>query len=148
MRRRKLTRRSFLGRVAGGVFAGGALASLAPEAIAHPYSDSDPSDGVGRGRRMSRGSGGVWPHSDTDVGRNSDPVGRAGRLGHYSDTDTGAEGDPSSHGRRITDNDSSVRNGRSDRPHYRVTITDTDRGQPHADPPGRGRRPPRGFRSS
>ncbi|HEV2818599.1 MAG TPA: hypothetical protein VGW40_15425 [Allosphingosinicella sp.] len=134
VRARKLTRRSFLGRVAGGV-AAGALAGLAGGARAHPYSDNDPTDGVGRGRNRS---GGQFPYSDTDVGRNSDPVGRAGRLAHFNDTDRildPAGGDPVNHGRRYSC---------SRRPsvHRLRNITDTDQGQ-YADPPGHGRRPAR-----
>lgn len=131
MRRTSLTRRSFLARVAGGVAAGGALALLTREAVAHPISDSDSSDGVGAGRSTQ-----MWPNADTDQGRYSDPPGRAGRLGHFSDRDTGPTADLAPHGRRISDHD------RSDPASYRPNITDLDQGQ-YADRPGRGRRPPR-----
>ena len=130
MRRTKLTRRSFLGRVAGGALIG-ALAVVAQRVNAHPISDNDPSDGVGRGR-----SGQVWPYSDTDLGGYGDRAGRAGRLGHFTDTDRGATGDRPSHGRRITDSD-----GR-DPSNYRPNISDRDQGE-YEDSPGRGRRPRR-----
>ena len=60
---RKLSRRSFLGRVAGGIVAGGAtLTILGREAQAQP-SDTDPTDQVGRGYT------GV---TDNDRGSNAD----------------------------------------------------------------------------
>jgi hypothetical protein len=130
MRRTKLTRRSFLGRVAGGALTG-ALAVLAQPADAHPISDNDPSDGVGRGRSSQ-----AWPYSDTDLGGYGDRAGRAGRLGHFNDTDSGATGDRHNHGRRITDGDS------RDPANYRPNISDRDQGQ-FEDAPGRGRRPRR-----
>jgi hypothetical protein len=131
---RKLNRRSFLGRVAGGV-AAGALGGLAGGALAHPFSDNDPTDGVGRGRNRS---GAQFPYSDTDVGRTSDPAGRAGRLAHFNDTDRildPAGGDPVNHGRRYTCS-------RRFSVHRLRNITDADQGQ-YADPPRQGRRPPR-----
>ncbi len=132
MRRRSLSRRSFLARAAGGVVAaGGALATFIETGAAHPISDNDPADGVGTGR-----SGARWPYSDTDQGRSSDAVGRAGRLGHYSDNDRGPAADQRGHGRQISDGDS------TDRSNYRPTISDGDTGQ-YRDPPNRGRRPPR-----
>jgi hypothetical protein len=51
---RKLSRRSFLGTVAGGAVAGGAFLALGGEAGAVQQSDSDSgprADPVGRGRR-------------------------------------------------------------------------------------------------
>ena len=132
MRGRKLSRRSFLARVAGGaIIGGGALAVIAEPASAHPISDNDPTDAVGAGRGT-----GTWPYSDVDEGQGSDPAGRAGRLGHYTDTDRGATADRAQHGRRITDRDP------GDPANYRRTVTDRD-AAPNADPPGRGRRVPR-----
>jgi hypothetical protein len=130
--RRKLNRRSFLSRVAGGaIVGGGAIAFVAGSAAAHPTSDNDPTDPGGASPRQ-----GTWPHSDTDEGATADPVGRAGRLGHYSDTDSGPGSDPVNHGRRITDSDP------RDPPNYRPQITDSDGGS-YGDPAGRGRRPRR-----
>lgn len=131
---RKLNRRSFLGRVAGGAMAGGALVAIGRGAGAHPLSDNDSSDPGGRGRSTA-----PWPHSDVDQGPASDPAGRAGRLGHYSDTDRGQGADPAGHGRRYTDSD---RGSGSDPANQRRPLSDSDRGA-GSDPAGRGRRPPR-----
>jgi hypothetical protein len=108
---RRLNRRSFLGRVAGGVTAvGGALLLLAPKARAQPVTDSDPTDPVGRGRGgtgvtdrdptdpAGRGRGGGSGVTDADP---SDPVGR-GRGGGsggaaYHDSDNS---DPVGNARR------------------------------------------------
>lgn len=130
--RRRLSRRSFLARVGGGALVGGSAAALVTgRGIAHPISDNDSTDSVGNGRGT-----GQWPHADTDQGRYSDTVGRAGRLGHFSDNDSGPGEDPSRHGRRLSDQDP------TDPPTYRPTITDRDAGQ-YTDGPGRGRRPRR-----
>ena len=75
---RKLSRRSFLGRVAGGAIAGGAaLTVLGGPAEAFQVTDSDTgpnADPVGRGR-------GGRSCSDSDTGRNADPGGRGRRCG-------------------------------------------------------------------
>ncbi len=132
MMRRRLNRRSFLARVAGGVLAASsAVVLVAGRGMAHPISDNDPADGVGTGR-----SGARWPHSDTDQGRFSDAVGQAGRLGHYSDNDRGPTADQRAHGRQISDRDP------ADPDNYRPSISDGDTGQ-YRDPPNRGRRPRR-----
>ena len=120
---RKLTRRSFLGRVAGGVVAGAAiLATGAEEAEALQvtdrdtgrgsdppgrgytgYSDSDSgrgSDRVNHGRRgRRRGGNRVRGCTDNDRGSNSDPAGN-GRGTGYSDNDSGRNSDPGGCGRR------------------------------------------------
>lgn len=115
---RKLTRRSFLGRVAGGVVGGAAIVAAGlPEAAEAQV-------------------------SDRDRGRNSDPVGR-GYTG-YSDTDSGRGSDRPNHGRRrpvapaCTDNDSGANSdpaggGRG------TGVTDRDAGR-NSDRPGCGRR--------
>lgn len=132
MRPRQLCRRSFLARVAGGaVAAGGAAALIMETAAAHPISDNDPTDTVGNGRGT-----GQWPHSDTDQGRYSDTVGRAGRLGHFSDNDRGPGADPARHGRRVGDRDPGDPGNRL------PAISDGDAGE-YGDRAGRGRRPPR-----
>src|SRR6185436_13756416 len=91
---RRLSRRSFLGRVAGGAIAGGAaLTVLGSPAEALQVSDSDSgpnSDPPGRGR----GNG----YSDSDSGPNSDPPGR-GRGNGISDSDSGPNSDPPGRGR-------------------------------------------------
>ena len=75
---RKLSRRSFLGRVAGGaILGGGALMAVSDTASALQCSDSDSgpnSDPPGRGRSC----GGC---SDSDSGPNSDPGGRGRSCG-------------------------------------------------------------------
>ena len=121
---RKLTRRSFLGRVAGGVVGGAALiAAGTPAAEALQVSDRDTgsnSDPVGRGRtgvtdndsgsnsdrpnhgrRGRRSSGGSSQRActDRDTGRGSDPQGR-GRGTGYSDSDSGRNSDRPNCGRR------------------------------------------------
>ena len=142
---RKLSRRSFLGAVAGGAVAGGgALLALSGPAQAQS-SDSDTgrnADPIGRGRRN-----GAITDADT-----SDPVGRGrGRTG-VTDSDPG---DSPNYGRRgATDADPSdpVNRGRGrtgitdndpgDVPNYgrgRRSCSDSDRGG-GADPVGRGRR--------
>lgn len=101
---RKLNRRSFLARVAGGaVVAGGALGLTGGGARAGQVTDRDPSDPVGRGR------GGGTGLTDADSGPGADPAGR-GRgasgpprgVGEYTgvtDADTGANADPPQRGR-------------------------------------------------
>ena len=119
---RKLTRRSFLGRVAGGVVGGAALlATGAQEAEALQvtdrdtgsnsdpvgrgytgYSDSDSgrnADRVNHGRRGRRARGGIQGCTDNDRGSNSDPAGR-GRGTGASDSDSGRNSDPAGCGRR------------------------------------------------
>jgi hypothetical protein len=86
---RKISRRSFLGRIGGGAAAAGALLTLS--GCATLGSDSDPYDPIGgghgghgrrgrgddddrgRGRGHGRGGGNC---SDNDSGRNADPAGR------------------------------------------------------------------------
>ena len=114
---RKLNRRSFLARVAGGAFiAGGALTVLTPAMAQTGITDRDPSDRVGFGR------GGGTGITDTDSGVGADPAGR-GRGGSR----------PGSTG--VTDSDPSDPVGRG---RGGSGITDSDTG-PYADPRGRGR---------
>jgi len=86
---RKLSRRSFLGRIGGGAAAAGALLTLSGCAT-YGHSDRDAYDpiggGGGRGRRGRRG--------DDDDGR-----GRGGRGRNCSDNDSGRNADPSGRGR-------------------------------------------------
>ncbi len=103
---RKLSRRSFLGRVVGGTVAGGAFVALATtraEAIQASDRDTGPNaDPAGRGRtgltdsdsgpnadRPGRGRGGARsqrPCTDSDSGPNGDQAGR-GRGNGRSDSD-------------------------------------------------------------
>lgn len=98
---RKLSRRSFLGRVAGGTVAGGAFLALASQAEALQVSDSDSgpnSDPAGRGRT------GV---TDSDSGPNADAPGRGRSRSSRpcTDRDSGPNADQAGRGRG---------NGRSD----------------------------------
>jgi hypothetical protein len=120
---RKLTRRSFLGRVAGGAVGGAVLiAGGASAAEALQVSDNDSganSDPAGRGRtgvtdndsgsnsdrpnhgrgRRRAASSSQRPCTDNDTGRNSDPQAR-GRGTGYSDSDSGRNSDRPDCGRR------------------------------------------------
>lgn len=95
---RKLSRRSFLTRVAGGaIVGGGAMVALAGGAQAFQVTDGDAgatADPAGRGRgganRRIRGC------SDADSGANGDPAGN----GRGNRTTDGDPGDPPSCGRR------------------------------------------------
>lgn len=95
---RKLSRRSFLGRVAGGVVAGGGALVLlngraeAQVTDADTGATADPAN-RGRGRNRIRGC------TDGDSGSNADPAGN-GRGNRVTDSDTGANSDPASCGRR------------------------------------------------
>jgi hypothetical protein len=121
---RRLNRRSFLGQVAGGGAAFGALGLIggAAQAQTGPYTgvtDSDSgshADNAGHGRGPGGNASGQ-PQSGPQTGvTDSDPTdpvgrGRGGQTG-YSDSDSGANADPSGRGRRgqptqtgITDSD-------------------------------------------
>lgn len=95
---RKLSRRSFLTRVAGGaIVGGGALMVLGGTASAYQVTDSDSgatSDPPGRGRRTR-----IRGCTDADSGSNSDPAGN-GRGSRTTDSDSGPNSDPPNCGRR------------------------------------------------
>src|SRR5436309_666335 len=101
---RKISRRSFLGRVGGGSLMAGSFLALTG-CVGYGYSDSDPYDPAGGGARGARGwgrprGGGA---SDNDSGPNGDPAGqgRGGQgRGGVSDSDSGPNGDPAGQGRR------------------------------------------------
>jgi hypothetical protein len=112
---RRLSRRSFLGRVVGGAAVGGsALLVLGGTAEAYQVTDNDSgpnSDPPGRGRGRSglsdsdpvdvAGNGRGARHTtctDSDSGPNSDGAGR-GRGNGVSDNDTGAYADAARCGR-------------------------------------------------
>ena len=94
---RKLSRRSFLGRVAGGAIAGGgALVVLGGTAQAFQVTDSDNgpnSDPAGNAPARRRAC------TDADSGPNSDPANR-GRGNGVTDSDSGPNSDPPRCGRR------------------------------------------------
>lgn len=112
---RRLSRRSFLGRVVGGAAIGGsALLVLGGTAEAYQVTDNDSgpnSDPPGRGRGRSglsdsdpvdaAGNGRGARHAtctDSDSGPNSDGAGR-GRGNGVSDNDSGANADAARCGR-------------------------------------------------
>ncbi|MGQ0659647.1 hypothetical protein [Sphingosinicella sp.] len=101
---RKLNRRSFLAKVAGGAaIGGGALAVIAPAAAQTGITDRDPGDRVGYGR------GGGTGLTDADSGPGADPAGRGrgasgpprgvGEHTGVTDADTGSSADPPQRGR-------------------------------------------------
>jgi hypothetical protein len=96
---RKLSRRSFLTRVAGGaVVAGGAMVALTGSAEAYQVTDSDQgpnSDPPGRGR----GTNHIRNCTDSDQGPNADQAGN-GRGNRRSDSDQGTNSDPAGCARR------------------------------------------------
>src|SRR3712207_6429495 len=95
---RRISRRSFLGRVAGGaVAAGGAFAVLIDQARAQ-VTDSDPHDAVGNGRGTGitdgdpsdpGGNGRGTGVTDGDRGRYADPAGRGRGRSGITDGDPG-----------------------------------------------------------
>ncbi|WP_417476896.1 hypothetical protein [Maricaulis sp.] len=107
----KMSRRSFLTRVAGGTIAVGAVGTVAGATMLQRNTDADPSDSAGNARTAI---------TDNDSGSYADQAGHGtGRTG-YTDADSGACADTSGHGRGNTG------------------YTDSDRGS-CADPAGRGR---------
>jgi len=86
---RKLSRRSFLGRIGGGAAAAGALLTLSGCAT-YGDSDRDAYEPIGGGG----GRGGRGRRGDDDDGR-----GRGGRGRNCSDNDSGRNADPSGRGR-------------------------------------------------
>ena len=143
---RKVSRRSFLARVAGAGVAAGALGLVTGEARAFQETDSD-SGAKGRSRRprprphrderrRSRPipAGYGRPHSgctDSDSGANSDPAGRGRCATGESDSDSGANADAAGHGRPrtgITDGDSGARSDPAGRGRGSGMCNDRDRG--------------------
>ena len=96
---RKLSRRSFLTRVAGGaIVGGGALVALAGNAEAFQVTDRDSgatSDPPGRGRGGPANR--IRGCTDADRGASADPAG-AGRGNRTSDADSGPNSDPANCG--------------------------------------------------
>lgn len=129
---RKLSRRSFFGRVGGGIVAGGALGAvsgLGGSARAQS-SDTDQHDLPGLGTRS-----GI---TDSDTGPRGDPIGNgrgANRPSGCGDTDAG---DPRGNGRSCRQFPQDPYDS-SDRQPRHTGITDNDRGSPYADMEGRGR---------
>jgi hypothetical protein len=96
----KMSRRSFLTRVAGGTVAVGAVATVAGASMLQRSSDADPSDSGGNART------GI---TDNDSGNYADQAGHGSGVTGYTDSDTGSCADTASHGRGnsgYTDSDS------------------------------------------
>ena len=95
---RKISRRSFMARVAGGaVVGGGAMMLVTDSARAFQVSDADPVDPAGRGRG---GPGNrIRGCTDGDRGTTADPAGH-GRGNNRTDSDSGPGSDPARCGRR------------------------------------------------
>tara|TARA_R110002073_G_scaffold69054_6_gene171349 strand:- start:49869 stop:50615 length:747 start_codon:yes stop_codon:yes gene_type:complete len=98
-----LSRRSFLGRVAGGVAATGAMAAVNGGALAQTYTGRSDSDGGASADPAGYGRGGSGV-SDSDSGGSADPAGQ-GRGGRgqastgVTDNDSGSAADPAGNGR-------------------------------------------------
>src|SRR4051812_15403657 len=99
---RKISRRSFLGRVGGGTVMAGSFLSLTG-CVGYGYSDADPYAPAGGG---GRGFHGGYPRqggcTDGDSGQYADPAGHGrncrGGGGGYSDSDSGPGADPAGQG--------------------------------------------------
>ena len=150
---RRLNRRSFVARVAGGmVLTGGAVALVAGPARGQNYSGVTDCDSGGGADRPGYGTGNRNQYSDRDTGPNSDPrchgrgpnrqegstsgygqYGIEGQASGCSDTDGGPGADPGGRGRRC--------GGRTPYERFPPTntrhCTDSDRGN-NADLPQRG----------
>lgn len=141
---RRICRRSFLARVAGGIVIGGSSLALVTKRASAQATDSDQNDipGFGRGTGIT----------DRDTGTGADPIGRGRgpRPSGCSDTDAG---DPQGRGHRCHRYSNDIEDRGMDREPPRTGITDNDRGSPNADMEGRGRgsagnRPPTGYTDS
>jgi hypothetical protein len=96
----KMSRRSFLTRVAGGTIAVGAVASVAGATMLQRRTDADPADASGNART------GI---TDNDSGGRADQAGHGTGTTGYTDSDSGSCADTGGHGRGnsgYTDSDS------------------------------------------
>jgi hypothetical protein len=148
---RKISRRSFLTRVAGGAVAGGAAMTVLGGRAEALQTDGDPGDPVGRGRtgvtdsdsgsHADRAGYGRARRSGITDGDPGDPVGNG--RGRRSGITDGDPGDPVGNGRGrrsgITDNDSGSNADPAGNGRGRRSCSDSDSGS-YADPIGRGRR--------
>jgi len=123
----KLSRRSFLTRVAGTTLAAGAAASITGVALAQNRTGQTDSDSGSNADRAGYGRTGA---TDSDTGGNSDRVGygRGSRSSGVTDSDTGGNSDPVGNGRGSS----------SDRGGSGRNCSDTDSGT-YADRGGNGR---------
>lgn len=104
----KLSRRSFLTRVAGGTIAAGAVATVAGAAVIQRNSDADPADSGGRARTGNTDSDpndyanhGVrrTGRTDSDSGSCADQAGYGRANTGYTDSDSSGCSDPGGRGR-------------------------------------------------
>jgi hypothetical protein len=125
----KLSRRSFLASVAGGMAAMGAIGTVTGSAVAQSYTGRTDADSGAYADRVGYGRGQRTGYSDNDTGSNADPAnyGRRGTSNTNrtnvtdSDSDSGPNADRAGYGRGTTRNCSDQDSGSS------------------ADPAGRGR---------
>lgn len=102
----KLSRRSFLARVAGGTIAVGAVGAAATATVMQRYADSDPSDGVARtgitdsdpNDSVNHGTSATG-RTDSDSGSCADNSGYGRGNTGYTDSDGGSCADPGGRGR-------------------------------------------------
>jgi hypothetical protein len=153
---RKVSRRSFLGQVAGGAAGVGALAVIGGSAAAAEDHDmatnvgpTPAKPGDGATSKMVQGC------SDSDTGRYADGIGHGRRCrpsNGCSDSDSGRNSDPVGRGRRCSSGARRPYTGYSDsdsgpgadprghgRPRRRSGCSDSDTGR-YGDPVNRGRR--------
>ena len=102
----KMSRRSFLTRVAGGTIAAGAVGAAATATMMQRYSDADPSDGVARTGITDSDSGDMANHgtsptglTDSDSGSCADNGGYGRGNTGYTDSDGSGCTDPGGRGR-------------------------------------------------
>ncbi|WP_339743567.1 hypothetical protein [uncultured Maricaulis sp.] len=104
----KLSRRSFLMRVAGGTVAVGAVGAVAGATMLQRSTDADPSDSGGNGRTgitdsdpndQARHGTGYTGLTDSDSGSCADTGGHGRGNTGYTDSDSGNCSDPGGRGR-------------------------------------------------
>jgi len=102
----KMSRRSFLTRVAGGTIAAGAVGAAATATMMQRYSDADPADGVARTGITDSDSGDMANHgtsrtglTDSDSGSCADNSGYGRGNTGYTDSDGSGCTDPGGRGR-------------------------------------------------
>src|SRR3982751_253940 len=97
---RKISRRSFLGRVGGGTVMAGSFLALTG-CVGYGYSDADPYDPAGAGHGYRNGWRRPGGCTDSDSGQYADQAGHGRNCsggGGYSDSDSGPGADPAGHG--------------------------------------------------
>jgi|TARA_R110000868_G_scaffold144412_1_gene363589 hypothetical protein len=102
----KLSRRSFLTRVAGGTIAAGAIGTVAGATMMQRYTDADPVDGVGRTGITDADPSDAANHghsrtgiTDSDSGACADAGGYGRGNTGWTDSDSSGCADPGGRGR-------------------------------------------------